>query len=85
MANITLKEIIEKNMARFQKIILDMSDERAVVFMGVFPEWKQGESYVEKQRVRYNGELWRVKKALTADAEPVEGEEYEKIVTPSNV
>lgn len=85
MANMTLREIIEKNKARFQKIVFDMSDERAVVFMGIFPEWKQGENYVEKQRVRYNNELWRVKKALTADIEPVEGEEYEKIVAPSNV
>lgn len=80
MTNTTLSEIIAKNKARFQKMVFEMSDDRAVMFMNLYSEWKLGEQYVEGQRVRFNEELWRVKKALVAENEPIEGEEYEKII-----
>lgn len=80
MTNTTLSEIIAKNRARFQKMIFEMSDENAIKFKQAFPVWTVGAEYVEGQRVRFNEELWRVKKNLTAENEPAEGEEYEKIV-----
>lgn len=76
----TLTEILNKNKAYFQKMVFEMNDENALKFRQVFPVWTSGAEYVEGQRVRFNEELWRVKKNLTASLEPVEGEDYEKVI-----
>lgn len=44
------------------------SDEQALKAVAVYPAWREGVAYAEGQRVRYNGELYRVIMAHDAQA-----------------
>lgn len=52
------------------------TDEQALQAVGVYPAWREGTTYAEGQRVRHNGELYRVitahdaQEAWTPDAAP---------------
>ena len=80
MANITLSEIIQRNNERFRKMVFETSDENALRYPMLYAEWKQGESYIANQRVRFGEKLWRVKRDLIAENEPAENDDYEKVV-----
>lgn len=44
------------------------SDEQALKAVAVYPAWREGVAYAEGQRVRHNGELYRVLTAHDAQA-----------------
>lgn len=52
------------------------TDEQALKAVAVYPAWREGVAYAEGQRVRHNGELYRVltahdaQEAWTPDAAP---------------
>lgn len=52
------------------------TDEQALQAVAVYPAWREGVAYAEGQRVRHNGELYRVltahdaQEAWTPDAAP---------------
>lgn len=58
-----------------------MSDEQAVEFADVFPEWEPGKSYKADVILRHNGELYRTAQAHTSSAEHEPGEGTESLYT----
>ena len=44
-----------------------LSDEQAAEVPAIFPEWKEGKKYKAGDRVRYNGELYRMDEDYRAD------------------
>lgn len=45
---------------------LSVDDNTALRMMGFYPEWASGSAYAVGYKVRYNGRLWRVLQAHTA-------------------
>lgn len=44
------------------------TDEQALQAVAVYPAWREGVAYAEGERVRHNGELWRVLAAHESQA-----------------
>lgn len=70
---------IERRRAAIDRLLPHISDGKALTVTHVFPAWKKGESYKAGERVRHNGALWRTGRDMTADAEPAESADYERV------
>ena len=82
MANITFQEIIAKAKERHEKFIANMSDQNALMYYKLFPEWNDGVTYVAGNRVRYNDMLYRVLVDHVSEIgmEPGECDKFEQVI-----
>lgn len=53
MANIIFQEIIAKALERHKEFIAKMSDQNALMYYKLYPEWKDADEYKIGERIRY--------------------------------
>lgn len=80
------KTFLAALVAAIKKMREDATDETALASMEVFPEWAPGNDYVTGERLRYNGQLYKVRQDHTSQESwtpNVSSSLFEAIANPS--